>query len=865
MNEKTFDLDFFKENKFIRQRCKKCGEFFWSLVKRDTCGEPPCEVYTFIGKPFIPRRYDWKEMRETYINWFEKNGHQPINRYPTVARWKPDTFFTGASIYCFMPWVLNKTIEPPANPLVMSQPSVRFVDLDNVGLGTGRHGSMFEMMAHHAFNYPKEIYWKTETADYCFRWLTEELKVKPELIVFKENWWEGGGNAGPCLEVLVEGDEVATLVFMEYEGPFDGKYKQMDMKVVDTGYGLERNVWGSTGTSTIYDSVFGNIIKFLKKKAGIKNNEKILTEFCKMCGVLDIKEKNVDVLRERIINEVSRKLKIEPKEILGVILPYHKIYQIADHTKTIMFILGDGVVPSNVEEGYLARLMIRRSIRNMKDLNLNILLSEIVEKQINDVKEIYPEFKENKEDILKMVDIEQEKYSENLKRGAELVRKIVAPMEVLDQLTTTTLYESHGLLPTDVKKIVPDIKVDLTDIETKIAVQKSDVKKTEERKLMDITDLPDTKKLFYENERLFDFKAKVLKVDGDLVVLDQTAFYPRGGGQEPDLGTIDGYRVYDVEPEGTVIIHKVEKHKLKKGDVVSCKVDSNRRKQIIKHHTATHLINGAARKLLGYHVWQAGSKKDIDKAHLDITHYENLNEDQVKEIERIVNEAIENKMKVKKEILDRNTAEKRYGFRIYQGGAVPGKMLRIISISDFDAEACGGLHVDNTSEIEKVFIFSNKKMQDGIIRLEYVAGKELVEKTKKDLKEQKLLEAERQKKKMSEIEKEKEKYMALQQAVRMTAIEVMLGINYKNTEDMKEIETIGKESIKEKPYDYSVIIGKGIVFGIKGEKCKVDVEKLVKEAAKTMGGFAGGSKNEFKGGGPLKEKSKEAYEKIKNI
>lgn len=150
-------------------------------------------------------------------------------------------------------------------------------------------------------------------------------------------------------------------------------------------------------------------------------------------------------------------------------------------------------------------------------------------------------------------------------------------------------------------------------------------------------------------------------------------------------------------------------------------------------------------------------------------------------------------------------------------------------------------------------------MQDGVIRLEYVAGKELVEKTKKQLKEQKILETERLKKKISEIEKEKERIKSLRESSKK-----IIGINYIDTEDMKEIETMGKESI-ENPNDYSVLIGRGIVFGIKGEKCKVDVEKLVKEAARIMGGSAGGSRNEFKGGGPLKEKSKEAYEKIKRV
>lgn len=248
-----------------------------------------------------------------------------------------------------------------------------------------------------------------------------------------------------------------------------------------------------------------------------------------------------------------------------------------------------------------------------------------------------------------------------------------------------------------------------------------------------------------------------------------------------------------------------------------------------------------------------------------MTHYEPLTEEQRKKIEDFVNNMIKKKIKVKKEVLPRNVAEEKYGFVIYQGGSIPETTLRIISIAGIDSEACGGLHVDNTEEIEEVFIFNTRRIQDGVIRVEYVSGKDLVKKTKEKISRENKLAEERYKKKLHEIKEEKEKIIGLQQAVRMTATEVKLGINYISTEDMKEIETIARESVKEKPEDYSIIIGKGIVFGIKGEKCKKDIEKIVKETAKIMGGSAGGSGNEFKGGGPLKEKSKEAYEKVKDL
>jgi len=169
------------------------------------------------------------------------------------------------------------------------------------------------------------------------------------------------------------------------------------------------------------------------------------------------------------------------------------------------------------------------------------------------------------------------------------------------------------------------------------------------------------------------------------------------------------------------------------------------------------------------------------------------------------------------------------------------------------------LHVDNTEEIEELFIFSTKRLQDGVIRVEYVAGKDSVKKTKERIVKENKLAEERYKKKIEEMKKEKEKVKSLKESSRK-----MFGVNYIDTEDMKEIEVIGRESVKEEPEKFSVLIGRGIIYGIKGEKCKDEIEKIVKEAAKIMGGSAGGRGNEFKGGGPLKDKGKEAFEKVKN-
>ena len=159
------------------------------------------------------------------------------------------------------------------------------------------------------------------------------------------------------------------------------------------------------------------------------------------------------------------------------------------------------------------------------------------------------------------------------------------------------------------------------------------------------------------------------------------------------------------------------------GDILEGKIDEQRRIQLAQHHTATHIINTAARRVLGEHINQAGAFKDVDKARIDITHYDSLNYNQIKEIETIANKAIKDKLEVEKEILSKDLAEKRYGFTLYQGGFVPGNEVRVVHVKGFDAQACGGTHLDNTKDLEQIKILGSKRIQDGVIRISYVAGK----------------------------------------------------------------------------------------------------------------------------------------------
>jgi alanyl-tRNA synthetase len=187
-------------------------------------------------------------MRSHFLEFFAANGHTKIRPYPIVARWRDDVYLVGASIYDFQPYVTEGIMPPPANPLVISQPSIRFTDIEAAGLTAGRHGTIFEMGGAHAFNYPNnEIYWKDQTVRYHHQLLTDVMGVPSEAVSYKEHFWSGGGNAGPDLEAIVSGLEISTLVFMQYKVQGD-QLTQLPIRTVDTGYGIERWAWLSTGS-----------------------------------------------------------------------------------------------------------------------------------------------------------------------------------------------------------------------------------------------------------------------------------------------------------------------------------------------------------------------------------------------------------------------------------------------------------------------------------------------------------------------------------------------------------------------------------------------------------------------------------------
>jgi len=746
MLENEYQLEFFKENGYVRKICKKCGTPFWTLdPKREICGDAPCEPYQFIGNPIF-KKHSLSEMREAYLSFFEKNGHTRINRFPVAARWRDDIYLTIATIANFQPYVTGGICPPPANPLTIAQPCIRLNDLDNVGR-SGRHFTCFEMMAHHAFNTDeKPIYWKDRCLELCAGFV-KSIGGDISQLTFKENPWFGGGNAGASVEVLMSGLEIATLVFMNLSRKNSGKpkvmidgkdYYEMPLRIVDTGYGLERFTWASCGTPTAYDAVFPTMIPRLLNSAGMEdylNNaeiENILGKNAQFAGLMDIRGEKIGELRQKVADATG----ISIKKLEEIIVPMENIYALCDHTRCLAYMLGDLIVPSNVREGYLARLVLRRSIRMMQEAKVDEDLGDLVVAQMEDIG--LNKFEQNPSIVREIIQREVEKYDATIARGTRIVQRLgqtyVKKGEPVPLSELITLYDSHGI-PIDLmrkgltesgaKFEIPD------DLDSQIADMHSENEGEKPvsplAKYADVlAALPPTDKAYYSQPNSMEGEGTVLSVINDeYIVLDRTICYPEGGGQPCDLGfftyPMGTIQIVDVVKYGDVILHKVLKNDLKRGDVVRIVLDAERRKALMRHHSGTHMIIRAAKEVLGPHIHQAGSQLAPDIARLDIRHYTHITPDEMRAIERKANELVMMNLPAEIKFKPRVEAEQKFGFALYQGGVPPGKELRIVKFGP-EIEACAGTHCLSTGEIGPIKLLRLEHIQDGVERIEFACG-----------------------------------------------------------------------------------------------------------------------------------------------
>ena len=858
----------------------------------------------------MPKSHSLSEMREAFLSFFEKRGHERIKPYPVVSRWRDDLYFTSASIVDFQPYVTDGVIPPPANPLVISQPCIRFVDVDNVGPTFGRHITMFEMGGHHAFNYPdKEVYWKDGTVRYHHELLTRDLGVKSDEIIYKEDFWSGGGNAGPDLETIVRGLEIDTLVFMKFKA-VDNDLIELPIRTVDTGYGIERYTWLSQGTWSCFHAVYGPILEEIMKLSGITNPDtKLLTKAAQHSGLM-ILEKTADRSQSRA--KVAKNIGIDLDTLTKTMIPIENAFAVADHTKCLAFMLAEGVVPSNVKAGYLTRLILRRTYRLLRMLGIEEKLFDIVDDQITFWLRDFPHLKEMRDEILTMLKVEHEKYAETLKRGSQLTKRVAAELKTkgvtdLPEETLVQLYDSHGLPPEVVAKSVEEEGISVKvpeDFYAKVAAQHlQEPPAAEEEPIKGIENalskLPITKALYYEDSYIQEFKANVLRViDNKYVVLNQTAFYPEGGGQPADHGVLEFHErkaeVIDAQKVSNIIVHVVKGQVPKEGDEVTGSIGWNRRISLMRHHTATHVIMGAARRVLGQHVWQSGAQKEVETSRLDISHYQRLTTEEIQRIEKLANEAVMRMIPVKTSTEPRAEAEKEHGFRLYQGGAVPGKEIRVVKTGEWEVQACGGTHVKNTGEIGLIKILRTERIQDGVERIIFSAGAQALKAVQKDeelltkvaeklnVQSEKLestverlveewKEARRERERLlkelvereSKAPSESSKLMRVQ-----TFAEVKLATRMFEPVDVDRMVKTASELVKKDRAMIAVFYGKDektgrivVMVGKEALKKGVDARVIANEAASKLGGGGSGKPDFAQGGGTQVHKLAEAIRK----
>jgi alanyl-tRNA synthetase len=737
INPEEFALSYFREIGFIRRKCPSCGSNYWAAPDQTTCGEVPCSPYSFIGNPPTKRRYSLAEMRIQFMDYFAERGHSRIKPYPIVARWRNDVYLVGASIYDFQPYVTEGTMPPPANPLVISQPCIRFTDIEQVG-AAGRHMSIFEMGGAHAFNYPnKEIYWKDDTVRYHHRLLSEVMGVPSESITYKEHFWSGGGNAGPDLEGIVSGLEISTLVFMQYKVQGD-ELMPLPIRTVDTGYGMERWAWLSQGSPSGFHAVYGPLLGQVLELANVDLDESTLSSLTRAAGIYGASSR---ASRDAYVDATALETGRDKEAFRSVVHTLEAAYAITDHTKSIAFLLAEGVVPSNVGEGYLTRLIIRRAARLARQLGILQELPGIIEGQIKLWGGEFHLLREMRGEILEGLRVEVEKYEETISKGSEAVLRLSKELSSqgirkipTDQLVL--LYDSQGLAPEIVKESAEKVGVEVDVPEnflTLVAERHSKPTTSLEESSSEpewgekLKDLPGTRALYYDDAYRTSFQAKIVaKVTENAVVLDQTCFYPEGGGQPADHGELRSgdkkLKVTNVEKVGNTIVHFLDQAIDQEVDLVEGEIDWQRRVNLMRHHTGTHALIGAARRVLGEHVWQAGAQKEVDSSRLDITHFREISPKERERIEKLVNQVILRDLPVQVAWMAREKAEGKYGYKLYQGGAVPGSKIRVVRIQGWDAEACGGTHCKRTGELGVFKIEKISKLQDGVERIIFSAG-----------------------------------------------------------------------------------------------------------------------------------------------
>ena len=691
---------------------------------------------------------DSNKIRNAFIDFFKEKNHRFVRSSPVVPIDDPTLLFTNAGMNQFKSIFLEEK-QPEFLRAVNSQKCIRVSgkhnDLEEVGVDTFHH-TFFEMLGNWSFGdyyKPEAIQWSWELftevwgLDKNRLWVSvfhedeETFKLWPKITDIspdrvlkfdkKDNFWEMGdtGPCGPCSEIhYFIGDDINAqtpkgvnssdlywelwnLVFIQYNRHKDGKLEELNSKHVDTGAGFER------------------IVSVMQKK---DNNY-----------ATDLFTPLIDRI-EKISNKSSTKKPI----------PFQVI---SDHIRMLSFAIADGALPSNEGRGYVLRRILRRAARFGRSININEpFIYDLVDPLCDKMGEIFPEIVEKKSHIEKIIKAEESSFNETLDRGILHFSKVIDDMsgKTIAGAEAFKLYDTFGF-PLDLTQVMArekGLSVDSKGFEKEMALQKKRAKSSEKFKSKS-TEINWTVVKDVSNSKFKGYETTILSTDivkyssnknEHYVVLNQTPFYAESGGQVADTGSIIGdeinLNVQNVQFEGEMIIHKCTGDINGKNFSVKCQVDESRRQMIRKNHTATHLMHKALKVVLGDHVQQAGSLVHPNYLRFDITHFEKITSDEIKEVEQIVNNEILSNSKLDIAIQSFDEAKKEGALAMF--GEKYGDEVRVITVSNFSKELCGGTHVVRTGDIGLFKITEEASLASGVRRLVAVTGPKAVEHVQKN-------------------------------------------------------------------------------------------------------------------------------------
>lgn len=867
------------------------------------------------------------EIREEFLKFFESKDHLRLPSFPLVPRNDNSLLLINSGMAPMKAYFTGQEI-PPSKRVTTCQKCIRTGDIDNVGK-TARHGTFFEMLGDFSFG----DYFKNEIVPWSWEFVTKVLEIPEDRLyvtIYEEddetgkiwhdvvglpwdrivklgkedNFWEHGtGPCGPCTEIYYDrGPEYGcdsptcgvgcdcdrymefwNLVLTQFNAEEDGTYTELAMKNVDTGMGLERMATIMQGVDSIFD---------------VDTVKSIRDAVCAKANVEYGKDHKTDV----------------------------SVRVITDHIRSVTMMTADGVLPSNEGRGYVLRRLLRRAARHGKLLGIEgEFLAELSKSVIACSGEAYPELVEKQDYIFKILSIEENSFYKTIDKGMEILKADMEEMKadgekVMSGEKSFRLYDTYGF-PVDLTKEIlaeEGMEIDEDAFTAEMKAQKERARSARAKSNYMgaaetvYNELPVELETAFAGYDVYDVaNAKIVALvaneavaetaqagDTVAVFLDRTPFYAESGGQVGDQGVIKTetgvVKVTNcVKVVGGKIAHmgKVTEGLVQVGEMACASIDVELRMASSRNHSATHLLHKALRTVLGTHVEQAGSYVSADRLRFDFTHFAAMTADEIKEVERLVNDAIFASYDVHTDEMSIDEARNRGAMALF--GEKYGEVVRVVDMGGYSIELCGGAHLKNTAQVGSFKILSENGVAAGVRRIEAVTGKEalkhyqaqedeikeicrLVKSTPDKLLsrlEQLLAE---QKETAKELEKLKAK-MAGGAADEMLSGKVEIGgvaVLAAEVKDMdgNALRTLG-DQLKQK-------LGSGVVVLASGKDGKVnlmamatdDVVKkgvhagnIIKAAAAVCGGGGGGRPNMAQAGGKDASKIADALEKAKAV